>query len=401
MVATTKKDYVARVIAETTQGTTPAGNMLEIPLEAFSFTGQAPDREQAANVSSNQQVPDNIPTTRNPQATASADVLYDHYKLLEAHCCGQTGYTAAITVTASTIAAVASGNKLTGSGTPWAGIVIGDYVRVTGFTTNAADFVAKVTVTPTGTDLALSTDWITLVDEAAGASITVTHKGKLSLGTANPTMSIELWNANGVVGQIGRGFGVSKWGWELPYPNKLKQTFSWAGISVAEISAQLANATTAAAAQYPMNSNTDFGDALFPTFGGGFRYGGAVFDGRVEKLSFEVNKARKTSGKAGAFGPQAIFSDERYSISLSLGLYRDSTDAESVLADSRDHTSVTSFEWVMADALGRRKLFAFPQVQFTKGDPGGLAQSGEEMVEFTLMARTSTNQGMFQVTLLD
>lgn len=400
-MATTKKDYSVRVIAETTQGTTPAGSMLEVPLESFSFTGQAPDREQAGNVSADQQVPDNIPTTRNPQASAASDVLYDHYKLFEAHCCGVAGYTSAITVTATTIAAVVSGNKLTGSGTPWVGLEAGDIVRIDGFATNPASFAAKILTTPTGTDLALDPNWITLLAEAAGPSVTVTHKGRLRLGTLAPTMSVELWNANGVVGQIGRGVGISKWGWELPYPTKLKQTFAFTAITIAAISAQLANATTAAAAQYPMNSNTDFGVALTPTFGGGFRYGGALFDGRVEKLGFEVNKARKTSGKAGTFGPTAQYSDERYSVPLTLGLYRDHADVEAILVDSTDHTTVTSFDWIMADALGRRKAFSFPQVQFSKGDPGGLAQSGEEMVEFALMAKKDPTVGMLQVTLLD
>lgn len=83
-----------------------------------------------------------------------------------------------VTITAATISALASDNSYNDSGSGFiaAGFAVGDRVKVTGFTGNAANniFVGQVTALTTGKMTIGGTDGDVIVDDAAGESVTIT-----------------------------------------------------------------------------------------------------------------------------------------------------------------------------------------------------------------------------------
>ena len=85
---------------------------------------------------------------------------------------------ATVTITAATLSALASDNSYndSGSGFVAAGFATGDYVKVTGFTGNAANNIvsAKITALTTAKMTIGGTDGDVIVDDAAGESVTIT-----------------------------------------------------------------------------------------------------------------------------------------------------------------------------------------------------------------------------------
>lgn len=85
---------------------------------------------------------------------------------------------ATVTITATTLSALASDNSYNDSGNGFvtAGFTVGDQIRVTGFTGNAANniFSASVTAVTAGKLIIGGTDGNVIVDDAAGESVTIT-----------------------------------------------------------------------------------------------------------------------------------------------------------------------------------------------------------------------------------
>lgn len=393
----TNKDFIVRRIRQVTLGVLPSGNMLAAPFAKFSITGGAPTREQAANTTANLAPPANVATTTEISASAEADVLYDHYKPEESAVFGQDDYSAGITVTGTDIAAVDAGNKLTKASGGWGGLAIGAIVLVTGI---GARFLARVSGAVTTTDLPLDVNWKDLADVSAGSSVTVRQMGQIRVGSGQPTYSYEIFNpVSGHGDEV--TLGINSLAWNLQHPNKLSQTLQFTGMKRILLASALANGTDAYGAQYPTNSGLNFGAALEPTLGGGLRIGGVLqSDVRVTKLDWTLTKSRKTSGHAGAFGPQIIYGDERYSLTVNFAVKRDSVDAESLLADAWDPDTVISLGFATMDALGRIKYHYFPALDLTKADPTGLDQSGEEIIEFSGMGHDDLVHSLAQINLL-
>lgn len=389
-----------RYIEESTAGTTPAGSMLVLPFATFDPDGSI-TREQAGNVMADRQPTDHIPTEFPVSAQASCDGLYDHYLNLEEAVMG-AAYAAGVTVTGTTISAAATGNKLVhGTTGSWDSFVDGDFVDVSGLTTNGTSFVARVNGTPSGTDLVIDTAWKTLVNESAGATVTVKHAGRGRIGNTLKTGTFELWNSVSSHGQVLRGVGTTSWQCSWPHPNKAEQQFQFTGMTLARISAQLGNATTSAAAQYPWNTGTGFGHQTAPTYGGGFRYGGTLLPNlHVAKISFTLANPIKTYGANGSFAYVGIYTDERFSLKVDLSVCRDSSDAEDLIDDAYDIATVASLAFVQVDAAGKKKLFYFPQMQIEKGKPDGLKQNDKEMVELSFVGRKDSVHSLMQVQLL-
>jgi len=84
------------------------------------------------------------------------------------------------TITADTLAAVASGNKITdsGNGLFTAGFRPGDSITISGFTGTAAnnDQATVTSIVSDGSEMVIA--GVTLVDDAAGETVTITAEGK-------------------------------------------------------------------------------------------------------------------------------------------------------------------------------------------------------------------------------
>lgn len=396
-----------RKIREVTQNTLPAGSMQLVPFETFKLNGEL-QREQPGNATADRTVVDNPPTDIKVTGTGKADFSYgDHDSFWEELLCGVVG--TPFTITATTISAAATGNKLVGPASSWTGIGDGDMVLVTGFVTNGALFVARVNGAPTSTDLTLDVNWITLVNEAAGPTVTVYHSGRFRTGQTILTSWYETWNTTSNVGDSSGGVGVGQIVLDVPQPNKCTLSVTLTGISSIEIASRLSNASLQPTGNPLINSNTNFGDKNIPTSGMGFRYGNSGIlvptnptlmpTLRIKKFQLTVASPILAEGGAGYLGSVDLSSDKRFDIKLALQVFRNTAAAETIYVDGQNPDSNCQIGVGFRDGKGHRMYLWLPALQPTKAAASGLAQSGREMVDVEYMAKSDGGGvGMFQLS---
>ncbi len=387
-----------RRVREATKGTLPAGAMDIVPFATWKMSGPI-QREQPANVSADRLPRDNPATDITISGSATSDYIYGQYDgLMEEVSCAVFG--AAVTVTATDITATVSGNKLVKGAGTWSTLAAGDVVKVTGFATNPAAFIALVT-SVTSTDLALA--WPTLVAEAAGPSVTVTYVGKLRQGTTFLTAHYEEFNLASTKGKQWPYVGVNSFGVTVPYPNRCQLDFGFTGGGrMTRLDAALANSSNAASTNPLRNSNIHFGGASVPTQGLGFRYAGVLMpDLRIQNLKLTFTNPLLAAGGAGALGPQDVSLDQLMSAQLEMTVYRNTADAEALIDDANDPDTVTAIGFGFRDGAGLRDYWHLPQAQPFNEETDGLKQAGREMVMLRWMLRyDATLASLFQYTKL-
>lgn len=391
-----------RRIREATKGTTPAGNMLELPFETFTMSSGI-EREQPGNVAANRQIVDNPATNVTPTASATSDYQYSDYEgLWEEVWCGAK--TAAVsTITGTTFACVDSTNRVTDSGNGLAGVAAGRFVLVNGFTesANAGPRLGRVTDSAAGY-ITIDTNFWNVADETAGDTVSIYIGGYFSLGTSMLTATYEEWNTASSVGRVMRGVGCSQYSVSGTSPNKFTQSFSFVGMSAAGILASaLANATDAATAPPIINANSNFGETDDTDVGMGLRWNGTLIPTvRVKTYRCTWANPLLAEGQLGTLGPTTIQLDGRFDIRIELEIFRDGAVAtESFITDANTQSTTKSLGIGWKDNDGNRIYDWFPEVQPFGETPNGLAQSGSDMTTITLVARSAATYGMFRRTV--
>lgn len=387
-----------RRIKLTTAGEFPAGNMDIVPYTNWQINGPL-TREQPGNVQASRQPADNIAVDKATSGSATADWIYGQYdpELAAVMC---TTMASAVTVGAATdIAAVVSGNKLTKGSGGWSTLAAGDVVRVSGFATNPATFVALVTAV-SGGDLSLA--WPTLSAESAGPSVTVTYAGRLRFGTELVLLGFEKFNTGSSKGDTYLDVGVSQAVLTVPLQGKCTLGFTYtAGKSPDPISAALANASNAASTNVVRNAGVDFQGHAVPTAGLGLRYGGTLLDVYVQSLTVTLtNPLLAAKGAGRGIGPQSLNLDQMMGVAVELKLLRNTADAETLWEDAQDEDTATSLGFGFRDAGGLRDYFWLPQVQPHGNNGGQQQQAGLDEVTISYMARYDSVVGMLQYTKL-
>lgn len=400
-VTSQSKQY--RVVREATPGTLPAGAMTIMPMKDVKLNGGAPTRTRSGNVVTSGNVPANPVTGMvDPTVTANSDHLYSHYNIFYEEVLG-LAMAGPVTFTATDIAAVVSGNKLT-SATSWivSGFQIGDFVLVSGFVTNAGPFLARVSGAPTATDLPL--DHHTLSAESAGPSVTVSYVGRFRVGNTFLSHYAELFSSAG------------SWGQKLPYAsmhtltlnfdNPGMPSIAWQGLAgqgPVSITSALANTSNALGAQYPMDIAIGFGARLATNLGGGLHYGGVPYANvRTKKLSISIAHPKVVSpAGAGQYGPAAVFINDAAVVKVELDIHNDCADARQLLADAYDPATVASLGFPWRDPNGKIEYWHFAKLDPDKGEEDGLKQQGEAMFSFSWMAHDDSSHTSVQRTLLN
>lgn len=163
---------------ESVWGTAPAAGTAKYLRRTTLDLNLTRDSFESAEISSTAQTSDMRSGADNVEGTLSGELSPGSYSDFFASLLRGT-WVAGVTNTATTIAAVATGNKLVRSAGSWItlGFKIGDIVDTSGFATSANNGRAIVTAL-TATDMSLDAVSITLVNEAEGASVTVAVPGK-------------------------------------------------------------------------------------------------------------------------------------------------------------------------------------------------------------------------------
>lgn len=385
-----------RRIVEVTPGTTPAGAMTTCPWTEFSHSAPL-EREEPGDVVADRQPTDNPATNISVSATGSCDAGYQNHDI-ELAAVFSRAKTAAATVTNTGISAVASTNTLHGATSIFGSFLAGDIVWVTGLTTNGTAFLAVLSAA-TADDLTLDLDSKTLVDETAGASVTVRHSGLFACGTSLLTATYEIWNTATSVGYSLPYLGATEYTFNLQHPNKCTESFAFmGGVAPTRLSAQLANATTVGATNGVLNSNIHFGDALNPNAGLGLKWGGTALTLRVKTLKLMLRNPKSADGGAGVLGPQDLAADNRFGATIEIKCPRTgSSGIEDLIDDCNDANTVESLGFGFRDGAGNRRYFWAPECQPGNGQVTGVKQSGRDEFTFTLSLRKSATYGLLRI----
>jgi hypothetical protein len=385
-----------RAIREVTPGTLPAGAMLVVPFETMPFKSSF-TRGQPGDVNTHGQAEDNPAENLQTSATGSGDFRFGLRDLLREEAFRNT-ITAAVTLTSTAIAAVASGNKLTRTG-GWGSRAAGDLIWIAGFVTNGALFAGHVSAV-SGDDLTL--DWPTLVNESAGPSVTVSDLGQLTVGTSLLTSYWEEWNLKSLKGRQFPGLSATSWDVSVDDPSHWKESFNIVGMQAAtRLSAQLANATTAATSRKIFNGNTNTGDKTVLGSQMGFRYGGTLMtDLIIKSLKFSLTSPKLTESGVGTLGPQSIALDGLFEVKIDLKVLRSGTNVDTLMDDAANPNAEKSFGIGLRDGDGKRVYLWVPKAQPMMGDPDGLKRSGSEMVDFSYVARYDSLDSSIRYAML-
>jgi hypothetical protein len=386
----------ARFIREDTPGVLPAGAMQVIPFGTFgvksSFTRGTPD-----DVNTHGQAEDNPAEDLTVSASGSGDFRFGIRDMPREEVFRNT-FSAAVTVTSALIAAVQSGNKLTRAA-GWGSRAAGDIIWVTGFVTNGAAFAAKVSAV-SGADLTLA--WPALQDESAGPSVTVADLGQLIFGSSILTSYGETWNFRTLKGRKHPGLSASQWDLSMTFPGHWRESFSYNGMLKAErISAQLANATTAAIQRRTFNASTNTGDKTVIGSQMGVRYGGSLLTSIILKsLKLSVMSPKVTEGGAGVLGPQDIDTSGLVTVKLDIQVLNQGSDVDTLVDDANDPNAEKSFGLGLRDADGKRVYLWLPKLNPYNGDDDGIKREGKQVVDLSYTGRFDSVDSTMRYAML-
>lgn len=130
--------------------------------------------------------------TYSLQGSITAELTFgSHDYLMQA--AFQSTWQSQVTMTASTISALASDNSLndSGSGFLTAGFAVGDLIDVTGFTGDVGNNQSNLKITSVTAGKIIVSGGTALVDDTAGESVTVQTAGDyLTVGSTTPTVAL-------------------------------------------------------------------------------------------------------------------------------------------------------------------------------------------------------------------
>jgi hypothetical protein len=346
------------LIREVTEGTTPASALDVIPitgggmplaLETTRSNVMRTDKQRAG--------------TKKTLGAGSGAYTFEfaaaHFdELLRGAIYSNSDWSTAVNMSATDIAAVASGNKFT-SVAGWAGndIVVGQWIYVDGFTGNTANNGWCQVTALSGNDLTVTGR--TLVDDAAGETVTV--KGSQILnGTTEASYSVQqnyadqtnLWH--NLLGAHLTSFGLA-----IPNSAIINGNFALTALSRNQASATIGSGAPTAAATKEVMSE---GDAFQNVW-----VGGSVVSYDIMALSFDVATAPRPRKPLGQQTYSTI-KQNAIEVSGSLEVYLEDNTWTLDTALGAFTKQGLAFDLVQD---GERYLFNFPRIVLT-GEPNDL-----------------------------
>jgi len=178
---------VVGLVEESSWGTTPSSALTLLRITGESL-GQQVSTTQSNEINQTRSISDVIRTAVQANGGVNTELSYGNTDALMEGALG-SDWAAPLSVSASTISAAQSDNSLNGSATTeFTNVVVGQWVKVAGFTTPGNNGFAKV-VSKTNAKIVLS--GLTLTDEAEGDAVTVTSGGYLRNGTTKKSYTLE------------------------------------------------------------------------------------------------------------------------------------------------------------------------------------------------------------------
>lgn len=267
----------------------------------------------------------------------------------------------------TTLACVATGNKITDSGSGLAGLTAGAWVFVTGFTTPANNGFKKL-VTKAAGEIALSGG--TLVDEVAGDSVTIVQGGYIANGTTLTSYNLEKTFAD-LANEMSLLVGMAPSGLTLNVPQDgvIGVAFDFIGASEDSISASNGNGYN--------DANTN------PTFTS--RDVTSLLENQtalgITAATLKLNNNLRTRLQVGSAGVVSVGSGT-LDITGTLQCYY----STKTLYDKFLDETATSIALALTDPFGNKYVFDIPAVKITSGQRVAGGPSADVMADMEFQA---------------
>lgn len=251
-------------LREATWGTTPNSAFTELLLTGGTMA-HALETIRSAQIRSDAQAADMKRVGADANATYNVEWSAGAFdELLRGGIRSDADWSTAVNISGTDITAVASGNQLTSTVTDLTtNLTKGQWVYISGFTgagATANTAWAKVTALST---YALTLTGITLVDDAAGETVTI-KSSQVRNGTDTPSYSLQeeyldLTNRLYLI----TGARIGSWGMTISPKAIIAGTFGFQGKSIAQAAAKAGDGTVTAAAANDVMSEVDSFDYVW------------------------------------------------------------------------------------------------------------------------------------------
>lgn len=338
-----------RIYKETTWGETPStGNkMTNLNITSESLQGSVATKKSAVIRSDG-----NVKTVGRTSTGANGSTAFElAYGELDDIFAGSLrgAWETTVSISATTIAAVDSGNLITDSGSGLGDIIDGQWIQIAGFTGDTNNNgLGKVTAAAAGQ---LTISGHDLADDAAGE--TVTLKGTLlHNGTTESSFLIEKQLASNVF-EYFTGMEVASAGFTFTLDDFVTVSTDWLGKAAARATATQGDGSPTAATTNDSMNTIDSLSVYIDT---------ALTTLDVTSFNFTITpnlREKRALGNLGSIGIGA----GTFTITGSLDIHNEDN---SLLSDL-DSFTTKGLAIAVADAAGNKYVFDFPSVKFTSG----------------------------------
>ena len=380
------------VSKESSWGVAPAANTGKYLRRVTLDLDLSRDSFESAEISSTAQTSDMRLGSDKVEGTLSGELSPGSYSDFFASLLRGT-WASAVTNTAVTISANATGNKLTRSALNWItlGFKVGDLVNISGFTAPAtANNTSAIITALTGTDMTLDTNSVTLVTKVEGDSVTVAQTGKkLSIpltpaARTDDSYTIEQFYDNISVSRLATGVKIGSASVTIA-PNAMTTVeFGLLGKNVASTSTQYF--TTPAAASTTSIFSGNAGLLLVDN----------VAQAVVTGLNFEINGNNEAGVVIGQRNPAAVFLGRVTCTGEFTVYFTDDT-----IFNKFYNEEAISLVYKFVGDSGQSMVVKFPRIKIGGAKPddkevGGLIST----VPFTALLNDGTNTAIEQSTVV-
>lgn len=244
-------------IKEVSWGVTPASALRSLRYTKETL-GRRIENVRSDEVRADRQVSDIVRVGSSAQGNFEGELSYDTYKEFIEAALGNL-FGSIQTITAATIAAVASGQHFTGTGMPV--FAVGQFVRVAGFVAANNNGFFEV-LTSTATDLAIRNGAASLTNESAGPSVTIDSTTVVN-GTTKMSFTVEKLFSDLTLFWAMKGLRVNQIELRIASRQKVTLTIDFFGVGTTIVTTTAGSgAYTAATTTSLMNASNNVGRLL-------------------------------------------------------------------------------------------------------------------------------------------
>lgn len=345
-------------VAESTYGTTPNDPTLQSLRNTGTTLALTKESFQSEERRSDRQIDDFRHGLKQVGGEHNFELSYTSFDDFLEACLGGQWVAKAAPYSASTISAVASDNSINDSADGFPSLAAGDVIAIAGFT-GETDNNGEVTVV-SATTSKIVVSGITLVDDAAGGSVTVTQLNDvLKAGTERRSFSVvrhfeDIETAANPY-HIFRGVEINTLSLSVPAQGYITGSFGVIGKSMVTRQ-DLTDLGT------PVLSNAN-GNQGMDSFSGSLKEGGAIN---------ELITAIDLSLDNGIAVRNVVGSDETIRPSIDRSNLTGSIDAffeDSTLLDKFLNETESALNFTLQDPAGNRYIFILPRIKYSGGQP--------------------------------